>query len=233
MRSYAQLNVIVTGANRGIGLALVRHLLSRGAEVFAGARDPDGATELKALGGADKKLTVHRLDVTDDRSVKAFCDAYQAPSLDLLINSAGVNLEHGPSLTTLSPETLIKTLDVNTVGPLRMIQGLEKRLRASDKPMIANISSVMGSIQENESGGSGGYRISKTALNMLSRTLALEEPDILTLALHPGWVKTRMGGKNAQIDVDTSAQGLLEVIAQATKAESGGYVRYSGETIPW
>jgi NAD(P)-dependent dehydrogenase (short-subunit alcohol dehydrogenase family) len=231
---YNDKHVIVTGANRGIGLALSRHLLTQGAYVYAGARQPDKAAELQALRQKfGPKLHIAALDVQRVESINAFVKVLADKPVDVLINNAGVNLDHGRRIQELPADVLAQTFDANTLGPYRMVQSFLAGLHRAKRPVVANISSIMGSIAENQSGGNTAYRVSKTATNMLTKCLAIEETKLIALTLHPGWVKTRMGGDNAQIDVDTSASGLLDVISRAKPEDSGKYFRYSGEQAAW
>lgn len=234
MAYYRAKTVVVTGANRGIGLALVKHLLKQGAVVYAGARHPEQAQDLRALDAEyGDALLVVSLDVQQQDSIAAFAKTLGASALDILINNAGVNLDKGRGVKDLPAEVLAQTFDANTLGPYRMVQTCLPALHRAPQPVVANISSVMGSIAENESGGHIAYRVSKTATNMLTKCIALEDDKLIALTLHPGWVKTRMGGDSAQIDVDTAAAGLLDVIIGATPKDSGNYFRYSGERVPW
>lgn len=234
MGFYTGKRVVITGANRGIGLALTTHLLDQGAIVHAGARQPDKAQDLSALHKKHgTQLHIAALDVQDTRNVAAFCSVLAATPIDVLINNAGVNLDHGRTFADLPADVLAETFDANTLGPYRMVQALLPALRGARHAVVANISSIMGSIADNASAGHIAYRVSKTATNMLTKCLALEETELIALTLHPGWVKTRMGGDHAQIDVNTSALGLLGVISRATTKDSGSYLRYNGERAPW
>lgn len=231
---FACSTVVLTGANRGIGLALAKALLHQGATVHAGVRQPQQAEALHALAKSSPgTLTVHALDVTDEMSVVAFVDALPQGEVDLLINNAGVNLDHGTDVTNVPAEVLMKTFDCNTVGPLRLIQRLLPRLHKSTRPKVANISSIMGSIADNGQGGVVAYRASKTALNMVTKCLALADDRTVYLTMHPGWVQTRMGGEQAPVEPDASAKGLLAQIAAAGPRDSGTFVRFDGKAAPW
>jgi NAD(P)-dependent dehydrogenase (short-subunit alcohol dehydrogenase family) len=222
---------VVTGTSRGIGLALTRALVEAGADVFAGCRQPASAKALQDLvPAAGGRLHVLPLDVAKDASVATFAAALPQ-AVDVLFNNAGVNLPNDGAPADLSPATLMETLDVNTVGPLRVTNACLQRLRQAKAPRVANISSVMGSIGENGMGGVTAYRVSKTALNMLTKNFALHEREVTFLAMHPGWVQTDMGGKErAPVPVTDSARGLLQVVAEATTAQSGTFVRFDGKT---
>lgn len=232
--AFASSTVVLTGANRGIGLALAKALLQRGATVHAGVRQPQQAEALHALAkDSPGTLTVHALDVTDEMSVVAFVDALPQGEVDLLINNAGVNLDHGTDVTNVPSEVLMKSFDCNTVGPLRLIQRLLPSLHKSARPKVANISSIMGSIADNGQGGVVAYRASKTALNMVTKCLALADERTVYLTMHPGWVQTRMGGERAPVEPDASAEGLLKQIAAAGPRDSGTFLRFDGKVAPW
>ena len=222
---------VVSGANRGIGLALTRALLDAGASVVAGCRSPDNASELQALMESHaSQLQLGKLDVADKSSVHAFAD--MAPkAIDVVFNSAGINVDD-QDVAHVTVEQMVASFRTNTLGPMLMMQALGTNVRAA-KGRFANISSVMGSIEENESGGNTAYRASKAALNMVNKNFALFDDEIIYLTMHPGWVKTAMGGSNAQIDASQSASGLLETVAQATAADSGSFLRYTNDVIPW
>lgn len=231
---FAHSTCIVTGANRGIGLALVEALLGQGARVVAGVRHPKGAQALQALGKRHgHMLTVLPLDTGVDASVQAFAQALPAGAIDLLINNAGVNLDGQTDVNSVPSQVMLDTFNINTVGPLRLTQALLPRLEASGSPKVANISSAMGSIADNGQGGVVAYRTSKTALNMVTKCLALHNPKVVFLAMHPGWVLTDMGGSQAPVKTADSAAGLLREIKKADRQASGSFVRFDGKQAPW
>lgn len=231
---FAKSTCVVTGANRGIGLALTSALLHQGATVHAGVRRPNAADALQALGEtASQKLHIHAVDVSSDSAVQSFVRALPGGPLHLLINNAGVNLDGGHSPADLPSQVLLDTLNCNTAGPLRMVQALLPKLRATPHARVANISSVMGSLAQNSSGGVLAYRTSKTALNMVTQCLALSEQDVIFLSMHPGWVQTEMGGRGAQVTPEDSAAGLLTQMAKASAKDSGTFVRFDGVRAPW
>jgi NAD(P)-dependent dehydrogenase (short-subunit alcohol dehydrogenase family) len=221
---------VITGASRGIGLELVRQAVAAGHLVIAGVRNLDKARAKPELAGAE----LISLDVTSDASVLAFAAdvAKLSQKIDVLINNAGVGVERTIRATETSPELLMKTFDTNVYGPVRVVTALLRELRAAPHAVIGNISSVMGSFAEN-TGGSTAYRMSKTALNMFSQNLALEEKKLTVLALHPGWVQTDMGGTSAPVTPKQSAAGLLRVISTATTEQSGRHFDYQGHVIAW
>lgn len=237
--------ILVTGANRGIGLALVRKLLARGDSVIATARDPHTADDLAPLLAQHQaRSQLLALDVTDEASIRSAMALLSAKTtaLDVLVNNAGVSSGgagdvargQGSRLGMLTAAALIDVYRVNAVGALLVTQAAVELLRKGRDARVLNVSSAMGSIAE-ASGGSYAYRMSKAALNMASRALAsdLRQYGIAVRSVHPGWVKTRMGGASAPIDVDASADGLVRLIDRTTLGESGSFVRYDGKSLEW
>lgn len=229
---------LVTGANRGLGLELVRQLLARGEHVVATCRHPGKATALNTLTGEHPgRLHVLPLDVASEKSRTAL--AGELPlvldddgRLGLLLNNAGV-LHSGERFGSLKPEILDDSLQTNAVGPLLLVQALAPLL--ADAGVVANLSSVMGSISTRDEFRSPSYCLSKAAQNMATVLLAkaLAPRRIRVVALHPGWVQTAMGGDDARISVARSATGLLAVIDALRPAQSGQFLDWQGEVVPW
>ncbi|HEY8206180.1 MAG TPA: SDR family oxidoreductase [Myxococcaceae bacterium] len=226
----------MTGANRGIGLELTRQLLARGDEVEALVRDPDRARELDALRPSHgASLTVLPCEVSSDSGVRTYARMRPRLPVDLLINNAGM-YGHSRGLEHEDPAEVLHILDVNAVGALRLTRVLFSALCEGRGRKIAHISSSMGSIGDNASGGYYAYRMSKAALNMFSVTLAEEvrKHGLISVVLNPGWVQTDMGGAGAPVPVRDSAAGLLQLIDRLTPADSGKFLDYrAGEEIPW
>ncbi|HET6981751.1 MAG TPA: SDR family oxidoreductase [Myxococcaceae bacterium] len=223
---------VVTGANRGIGLEFVRQLTGRGEDVDATAREPEEAPELQAMVRPGVQLRIHRLDVADDTSVAAFAEQLSSGPVDVLINNAGVSGVKGGEL--IDPADILRVFNVNAVGTLRVVRALLPRLREGKGKKIADITSQLGSIAE-ASGGRYAYRLSKTALNMATRLLAedLRGEGFRTVALHPGWVQTRMGGTAAPVPPEQSIRGMLRLIDGLTAEQSGRTFDFQGREIPW
>lgn len=220
---------IVTGANRGIGLEFVRRLTERGDAVVATARRPQEAEALRATGAR-----VEALDVGDGASVARFAAALGDLRVDVLVNNAGA-MERPGDIGAIDYAAMQRQFDVNALGPLRVSEALLPALRRAPSAVIANVTSRMGSIEDNTSGGSYSYRTSKTALNMINRSLShdLAGDGIACLVLHPGWVRTDMGGGNAPLTVEESVEGLVRVIDGAGMRESGRFFNFDGEELPW
>ena len=226
---------LITGANRGLGQALVRSFATDGWRVHACCRVPDKSLDLRRVAeAADGLVEVHRLDVTDDLQVRGLARSLEGEPLDLLFNNAGI---YGPreGFGSQDFEAWAKVLQVNLLAPLRMVENFVDLVAASERKLIANMSSRLGSIAENRGGSSYLYRSSKAALNMATRSLAvdLEPRGIAVVALHPGWVQTDMGGEEAALTIDESVAGLRRVIAGLTIDESGRFFDYSGAELPW
>lgn len=216
---------IITGANRGIGLELARQLVVRGWRLLALCRRASPA--LEALGAEVRE----GFDVTDAASLGALAESLAPASVDLLINNAGI-LE-GVGLANLDLDAMRRQYEVNALGPLRVTAAVLPALKRGAK--VALITSRMGSIEDNTSGGSYGYRMSKAALNAAGKSLALDlAPRGISVAiLHPGYVRTDMTGRQGLIDVDESAAGLLARIDALTLERSGGFWHANGEALPW
>jgi NAD(P)-dependent dehydrogenase (short-subunit alcohol dehydrogenase family) len=214
-------NVLITGANRGIGLEFARQYCRDGWNVIATVREP--TDELGSL-----CTQVETLDMLDLDQVANFGSRVEA--LDLLIANAGT---YGPGSIASADDARAwsDTFSVNTISPYLLAQAVLPQIRASNGKMVA-ITSRMGSIDDNGSGGSVAYRSAKAALNMAWRSLAIDS-GVTCAVLHPGWVKTRLGGANAPLETDKSVTAMREVIAGLTPGQSGGFFDYDGSTIPW
>lgn len=219
---------LITGANRGIGLALVREFMSHGHKVIATARDPAAATGLAATGAE-----VHPLDVADEKSVAALEKALAGCPIDYLINNAG--LGDRAAIGRVDFDRFETLLRVNTIAPVRLIQALTENVAASETRTIAALSSQLGSIANTDMGFGLAYRVSKAGLNMALRAAAvtLAEKNITCLALHPGWVKTDMGGDGAPVEPAASAAGLYKVITSAGASRELRFLDWEGRTLPW
>ena len=220
-------SVLVIGASRGIGLELVRQYREAGSAVVATARDEAGLARLQALGA--KAL---RLDVTDAASASGLAWQVDGEAFDVVVINAGV---YGPRSDTLEPPTQAEfdaVMHTNVLGPMRMLPQVAEAL--APQARVAVLSSRMGSIGARANASGWLYRASKAALNSVLADAALVlRGRALCVALHPGWVRTDMGGGGADLDVPTSAAGLRRVIAGLTPATHGGFFDYQGEPIPW
>ncbi len=220
---------VITGASRGIGRALAIELAGHGHDVLALCRKPVAVTGLAEV----DRVTVRGLDVASPVALHSFATSFDG-TIDVLVNNAGIA---GGKLRENLSEADFRMADevfrVNAVAPLLLTRLLAGRLAPG--ALVVNVSSIMGSNAENTSGGMAIYRASKAALNSITRTLAAElgPNGVTVLAVHPGWVRTDMGGPSATIDTGTSARGIAQVIADADPSRNGVYLDWQGKTLPW
>ena len=228
------MHVLITGANRGIGLELARQLLSRGDKVDAAVRRPDAANQLRALAPASR-LRIHACDVADDASVKALAKALGDTALDALVNNAGVWGGEHQRVGDMDFAEALRTYEINALGALRVTLALLPHLRRGTGKKILHLTSGMGSIEDNKMGGTYGYRMSKAALNMMAKSLAvdLKADGIASSVMNPGWVQTDMGGAAAPTPVADSARGILAWLDKLDLSNSGQFLHWRGGTYPW
>lgn len=220
--------VLITGANRGLGLEFARQYAATGWTVIGTARRPAQADDLKAL-----DVEILELDVTDRNSIAALAAVLEGRAVDMLINNAGI-FPRVSEIERVDADDYAQTLMVNTLGPVLVTQALMPNLRKGELKRIVNITSQLGSIGMN-SGGFYGYRESKSALNMFTKTLATElGPDgFICLAIHPGWVRTDMGGSSANLSSEESVSAMRAVISNVTSDDNGTYRGYNGDSVAW
>jgi NAD(P)-dependent dehydrogenase (short-subunit alcohol dehydrogenase family) len=241
MSSQIPARIVVTGANRGLGLEFVRQYLEEGQRVFGLCRHPEQARELEELQRqTPEQLTVLACDVADDASVAqaAARVAQEVDGIELLINNAGFYGSRAggeESIRNLDCAEAVHAFEVNALGPLRLARALLPLLKEGNHPKVVNITSLMGSISNDQSGGHYAYRMSKAALNMASHNMALDlrEDGIVAAAVHPGWVKTEMGGPEAPLDADDSVANMIRLIDTLDLQHSGGFFSYRGRELPW
>jgi NAD(P)-dependent dehydrogenase (short-subunit alcohol dehydrogenase family) len=224
-------SVLVTGSNRGIGLEFVRQYAADGWRVFATCRKPAEAAQLRKIKG---DVRVHALDVTDDAQVASLAGELRAEPLDILINNAGVIGPHD-SFGKTEPEGWAETLRINSIAPLRVLERFLPNLERGQQKKAMSLTSGMGSIGDNTSGGSYAYRTSKAALNqaMRSASIDLKRQGIIVVVMNPGWVKTDMGGRSAPLPVEDSVSDMRKVLAGLKPADSGKFLNHTGATYPW
>jgi NAD(P)-dependent dehydrogenase (short-subunit alcohol dehydrogenase family) len=229
--------VLITGANRGIGLEFCRQYASDGWRIIACSRNPENSDALNKL--ADQyqdQIQLQALDVADHLQIDGLAQTLANESIDLLINNAGIypvsdNRGFGHS----DYAEWGKAFRINTMAPLKMAESFVAQIARSQHKTIVTITSKMGSIADNGSGGSYLYRSSKVAVNMVVKSLAidLKPSGITAVVFHPGWVKTDMGGPNAMISSAQSVTGMRQMISKLTLADSGKFFGYDGQVIPW
>lgn len=229
-----QHTILITGANRGIGLALARHAAGRGHTVIGTARNPGKAADLKGVKG----VRVEQFDADSDTSAKALAVALDGTPIDILINNAGVSPADSGDFAAFDPDAYAACLRTNSIGPLLVTRALLPNLLASERKLVVHISSQMGSLAGVAEGGNTGnlaYHSSKAALNMANILIAntLKPRGVACVAVHPGWVQTDMGGPNAHLTPDQSASAMLDTIDRLTIADTGRFLRYDGSPLPW
>jgi NAD(P)-dependent dehydrogenase (short-subunit alcohol dehydrogenase family) len=228
--------VLITGANRGLGLEFCRQYAEQGWHVIACCRNPDDAFDLNNLAGRYPNIHLEALDVADFGQIDALSRKLSDCCIDVLINNAGVYGDlQGGGFGQLDYQAWTQSLVINTQAPVKMAEAFLQQVKCSDKKLIVNISSLMGSIADNDSGGSILYRSSKAALNAAMKSLAigLKNQSVGVLTFHPGWVKTDMGGPNALINADESIAGMRALIEGFSLDQSGSFVKYDGTPMPW
>ena len=227
--------VLITGANRGLGLEFCRQYAEQGWHVIACSRNPDDAFDLNNLAG-HSNIQLETLDVSAFDQIDALSQKLANQAIDVLINNAGVYTDHNSNgFGHLDYQAWTKSLLINTQAPVKMAEAFLAQLKTGDKKLIVNISSLMGSMADNSGGGSIFYRSGKAALNaaMKSLSIDLKSQSVGVLIFHPGWVKTDMGGPNALIDAEQSVSGMRSVINNFSLDQSGNFVRYDGTPMPW
>lgn len=228
--------VVITGANRGIGLQFAKRHAGRGDRVFACCREPERAQALTQLTEASGgNLSVHPLNVVNESHRQALAAVLTGTAVDVLINNAGVYPHKGRRLGELEASGWLEGFYVNAIAPVLLAQTLLNNIAASQRKLIASVTSKMGSISDNSSGGAYAYRSSKSALNMAMQSLAhdLRERGVTVLLLHPGWVKTNMGGDRAMITVEESVEQMGAIVDRAGLDDSGKFFDRDGSVIPW
>jgi NAD(P)-dependent dehydrogenase (short-subunit alcohol dehydrogenase family) len=217
--------VFITGANRGLGLAFAQSYAQDGWRVLAACRNPARAKELKKIDG---DVAIPALEVTDEAQLAALARTLRSEAIDVLINNAGIGGEE-------DTEGWLRTFAVNSIAPLRVAQALLPSLERGGRKLIASITSGMGSIADNGSGGSYAYRSSKAALNMAMKSLSVDlaPRGFTVIVLNPGWVKTDMGGAGARLAPAESIARMRRVLDAAAPKDTGKFFNYDGKEYPW
>lgn len=229
--------VLITGANRGIGLEFARQYAADGWQVVACCRQPQQAEALNRLADQYKdRFSIHRLDVRELAETDQLSHKLQDLPIDILINNAGVypHAQNG-EFDRISYDDWMEAFRVNTFAPLKMVEALIEQIACSQLKIVATITSKMGSIADNQRGGSYIYRSSKAAVNMVVKSLAidLQPRGIIAVLLHPGWVQTDMGGRGALISTKQSVTGMKSILDRVTHSDTGKFIAYDGQHIPW
>ncbi len=224
---------LITGTNRGIGLEFTKQYAEAGWDVLACCRSPENAKALNALASKHANITLYALDVANFAQVDTLAQQLNGVAIDVLINNAGVYPSGGLSDTEVAK--WLESFKVNAIAPLKVATAFTTHVAKSQLKKLVTLSSKMGSIDDNTSGGSYMYRSTKTAANMVMKSLSidLKNAGIAVVTLHPGWVETDMGGPNALINTQTSVTGLRKVIDHLSLANTGQFIAYDGKEIGW
>ena len=227
--------VLITGANRGIGLEFVRQYAENGWRVIATCRDPSAADEASQLAAQHETVTLHPLEVTDSAAVSALAAELKGTAIDVLLLNAGVMGKDSLALGQLDPSDFLEVMNVNVVTPAMGLQAFRDHVLASDRKIVVGMGSFLGSIASNSDGGLYSYRASKSAIHSIMRAASvdLRAAGGIAIAMHPGWVQTDMGGPDATISTEESVSGMIRVIDGLSAADSGRLLTYSGEELPW
>ena len=227
--------ILVTGANRGLGIEFVEQYLNEGNEVIATYRNENSSIDLIEMGNERSNLKLLQLDVSSNKSLNSFAENLGDSPIDIFINNAGVYGPRNSSFGNVDEENWIPAIKINAIAPILLTQLIIKNIRSGADKKLIFITSKMGSIDDNKGGGAYVYRSSKTALNAVVKSLSvdLENEGIVVALIHPGWVKTDMGGPNALIERDTSVRGMTEVISNLDITSTGNFYNYDGSIIPW
>ena len=229
-------NVFITGANRGLGLGFVKNFLEKNAQVFCTTRNISKSNDLmKYKRKYPNNLEICEMDLISESTSNVLSDFLGTKPVDIFINNAGIIGNSNQHFKGVSSNSWVEVLKINLIAPLLITQSIIKNIEISFDKKIYFISSKVGSIDDNRSGGMYTYRSSKTALNQVVKSLSIDlKPlGISVISLHPGWVRTDMGGPNALISVDQSIDGMMSVISNTNIKNSGQFLNYDGNEIPW
>jgi len=227
--------VMITGANRGIGLELLRQYAERGWRVLGTCRDPGAATEAQSIAGAHDSVSLPMLAVTDAAAVDALAQSLAGTAIDVLLLNAGVMSPASNTLGKLDAADFLRVLQVNVVAPAICAQAFRPHVAASERRIMVGMGSFLGSMASNSDGGLYSYRSAKAGIHAIMRSLSvdLREEGITAIAMHPGWVQTDMGGADAAISTEESVRGMISVIDGLKGEDSGRLLTYAGEALPW
>jgi NAD(P)-dependent dehydrogenase (short-subunit alcohol dehydrogenase family) len=228
MREAIMPSVLITGCDTGLGVEFARQYAQAGFRVLATCLSPETAAETRAIKG---DISVERLDVSNHAAIEALAERLRGEAIDILVSNAGIGRPHPPFGETDYAQWR-RILDVNLVGPMKLAESFVEHVARSERKVMAFVSSRMGSIALNLSGGSYAYRSSKAGLNAIIRSLAVDlaRREICVLALHPGWAKTEPGGR---VEVKDSVAGMRGVIDRAGRHHTGSFVTYHDQPLPW
>ena len=230
------MKVLITGASRGIGLEMVRYGMDKGWDVLACCRNPQQAEKLLSMAQlSNGRVSVYLADMSELATLQALAYELRHEAIDMLINNAGVYGSDKNSFGKVDALDWVETFKVNTIAPMKMSELFVEQLALGQLKTIACLSSKMGSMEDNTSGGSYIYRSSKAALNAVVKSLShdLADKGLKCVALHPGWVKTDMGGSNAEISTKESVAQMFDTLLNLKAEDSGRFIDIDGTDIPW
>lgn len=228
--------ILITGTNRGIGLKLTKIFAENNWNVIACCRKPEKADELNDIAKKHNNIEIHKLDVSDFNNIEALGKSLKERSIDILLNNAGVyGSDKGQFFGNIDYTSFKDTFKINTLAPLKICEVLINQIKSSDKKVVAIVTSMMGSITLNTDGKQFIYRVTKCAANMVVKCLSneLKNDSISVVAIHPGWVKTDMGGKDAPVTPEDSAKGIFNVLTKIDKSSTGKFIDFQGNELPW
>jgi len=228
-------NILITGSNRGIGLELVRQYADANWRVFACCRSPKDSTDLQALANSNNNISIHSLDVAEPQQILDLAQELKDIPIDILFNNAGIYGPYDANFGNTNQQQWLECFNINTISPIKISEAFVTHVANSQLKTIATMSSKMASMTDNGSGGSYLYRSSKAALNaaMTSAAIDLKPKGIKVAIMHPGWVKTDMGGPNAEISTSECVQQLKKILSELTMEKSGSFFEIDGSIIPW
>ena len=230
------MNILITGANRGIGLEMVKYAIQQGWRVFACCRNPNNAEGLFNIAKlSNGQISVHIADMQELSTLQALSYELRNDPIDILINNAGIYGSDKNTFGSVDAASWLQTFQVNSIAPLKMVEAFSEQLFMGKRKLVACMSSKMGSMADNGYGASYIYRSSKAALNAVVKSLSidLKEQGIISVALHPGWVKTDMGGTNAEITTQECVEQIFKNLSELTIDDSGRFIDIDGSDIPW
>jgi NAD(P)-dependent dehydrogenase (short-subunit alcohol dehydrogenase family) len=230
------MNVLITGASRGIGLEMVNYSIERNWRVFACCRHPQQADRLLSIAKlANGRVSVHVVDMEELATIQALAYELRNEAIDILVNNAGIYGSENNKFGNVDVASWINTFQVNSIAPLKVAEALIEQVRMGERKIIACMTSKMGSMADNGYGSSYIYRSSKAALNAVVKSMSIDlrNDGIKCIALHPGWVKTDMGGPNAEITARESVTHLFNIMLSLGQEDSGRFIDIDGSDIPW
>ncbi len=230
------MNVLITGANRGIGLEMVRYAMEQGWRIFACCRNPHNADNLFNIAKlSNGQISVHIADMQELSTIQALSYELRNDPIDMLINNAGIYGSDKNTFGGVDVDSWLQAFQINCIAPLKMVEAFSHQLDMSQNKLVACLSSKMGSMADNGYGSSYIYRSSKAALNSVVKSLSidLKQKNITSVALHPGWVKTDMGGDNAEISTRESVEKMFTILLTLTIKDNGRFIDIDGSDIPW